>query len=126
MALTNKGNFIVDGYEWKPKALKVNYESLQGPNTGRADNGVLHIDWVLRRVHKLEITMPPMASNDYYRLLQSVQGKEYSITYFDPLENKEKTIRVYTSNSSAEWYNGVILNGLFNGLTFNAIELGDK
>lgn len=123
MALTNKGNFIINGIEFKPKNLKINYESLQASDTGRTDDGILHINWVRRRIHKLEITMPPITASEVSRLLLLVQGKEYNITFFDIVENQEKTIYAYTSNSSADCYSGVVRNGFYQGVAFNAIEV---
>lgn len=124
MALTSKGHFIINGlYEFKAKSLKVNYESLAGPNSGRTSAGNMVIDWIYRRIRKLEIEMAPSTASDINTLLALVQGQEYTITYFDPLENAEKSIGVYTSNSSGDMYSGVIRNGLWQGVSFNAIEI---
>jgi hypothetical protein len=54
-----------------------------------------------------------------------VQGQEYYITYQDPTTNRERRVKVYTSNSSTDIYSGVVRNGLYQGFTFNAIELGE-
>lgn len=127
MALTTKGHFIINGgKEFKAKNINVNYESLTSEDTGRTDDGVLHINWVFKRVRKVEIEMPPSTAKEVAELLFLVQGQEYDLTYFDLLSNQERTIRVYTSNSKADMYSGVILNGLWQGLTFNAIEMAGE
>lgn len=123
MALTSKGHFIVNGKEFLAKSIKVGFESLADSNSGRTDDGVMHINWIYRRIRKLEIEMPPCSSAEVSRLLREVQGREYEIIYFDPLDNAEKLIGCYTSNSASDLYSGVIRNGLWQGVSFNAIEL---
>ena len=63
MALTTQGHFkINDDKEFVAKSLKVNYESLSGEDSGRTDDGVMRINWIFRRIRKVEIEMPPMTS----------------------------------------------------------------
>ena len=87
----------------------------------------MHIYWVRRRVRKVSIEMPPTSDRAMIaQLLASVQGQEYNLTYWDQLENAEKTINVYTSTSKSDWYNGVVYNGIAQGVSFNAIELAGE
>lgn len=124
--MNSKGNFIINKKEFSPKSLKVNYESLASEDSGRTDDGVMRIEWVKRCVRKLEIIMPPMTANEVSELLPLVQGKEYNITYFDPLTNSERTINVYTSNSSGDCFSGVLRGGLYTNVGFNCIELAGE
>ena len=135
--LNDKSEFIISAtstptssekadQRFSPKSLKVNFESLASEDSGRTNDGVMHVSFVLSRIRKIEITMPPCTVDDSSKILNLVQGKVYWITYFDPLANEEKTKQVYTGNSAAECYNGVILNGLYTGLAFNAVELGGE
>lgn len=122
MALTAKGNFIIDGVEFEPKSLKVGFESLASEDSGRTDDGTMHVNWILSRIRKIEIEMPPCSAAEANAILSRVQGRIYSITYFDPLANSELTKEVYTSNSAADCYSGIIRNGLWQGISFSAIE----
>lgn len=126
MALTTKGHFKINNEQFEAKSLRVNYESLSGEDSGRTDDGVMRINWIFKKVRKVEIEMPPMKSSDLSKLLSLVQGQEYNLTYFDPLDNAEKTIQVYTSNSKTDLYSGMILKGLWQGVAFNAIELAGE
>ena len=126
MALTTKGHFKINNEQFEAKSLRVNYESLSGEDSGRTDDGVMRINWIFKKVRKVEIEMPPMESSNLSKLLSLVQGQEYSLTYFDPLDNVEKTIQVYTSNSKTDLYSGMILKGLWQGVAFNAIELAGE
>ena len=126
MALTSKGHFKVNGTEYKAQSIKVNLESLASEDSGRTDDGVMRINWVLKKIRKVFIEMPPSITADIAPLLSAVQGQTYSLTYFDPLANAEKTITAYTSKGSSSLYNGVLYNGLWQGTQFNAIEVGGE
>ena len=127
MNLSNKGNFIINNeLEVSPKSLLCNFESLASENSGRTLDGVMHIYWVFNRIRKLEIELAPTTADVLAQIFSRVQGQEYNITYWDVLENAQKTIRVYTSNSSVDCYNGIIRNGLYRGAKFNAIEIAGE
>ena len=124
MALTDKGRFKIGNSEFKAKSIAVNYESLASDESGRTDDGAMHIYWVYRKLRKIEIELPPTSDRTQLsNLLALVQGQEYYITYWDPLTNAERTSHVYTSNSQSDMYNGVLYNGVWQGVKFNAIEL---
>lgn len=126
MALTSKGHFKVNGTEYLAKSIKIDLESLASEDSGRTDDGVMHINWVLKKIRKVFIEMPPSITADIAPLLSAVQGQTYSLTYFDPLDNAEKTITAYTSKGSSSLYSGVLYNGLWQGTQFNAIEVGGE
>ena len=126
MALTSKGHFKVNGTEYLAKSIKVDLESLASEDSGRTDDGVMHINWVLKKIRKVFIEMPTSITADIAPLLSAVQGQTYSLTYFDPLANAEKTITAYTSKGSSSLYSGVLYNGLWQGTQFNAIEVGGE
>lgn len=43
MALTDKGRFIIDGIEYRAKAIRPSFDSLATEDSGRTDDGVMHI-----------------------------------------------------------------------------------
>ena len=127
MNLTYKGNIIInDELEIAPKSLTVNYESLASDNSGRTLDGVMHIYWVFNKIRKLEIELAPSTPDVIAQVFSRVQGEMYSIKYWDVLENAEKEIEVYTSNSKADCYSGRVKNGLYQGAKFNAIEIAGE
>lgn len=127
MALQDKGKFQVNGREFNAKSIKVNYESLASDDSGRTADGVMHIYWIMRKVRKIEIELPPTADRMMLaNLFSLVQGQEYNLTYWDPMDNAERTIKVYTSNSSTDMYNGYWYGGVWQGMKFNAIELAGE
>lgn len=143
MALTQKGNFkiykdnagSISTYvgEFTPKSLNVSFESLASSESGRNDAGGMVIEFLKHKVRKIEIEMPPYTytssgtsgSNYMSTLLKEVQGQIYWIEYWDNLDNNTKQIRVYTSNSSSDFYSGVKYQGTWSGLSFNAIQMAN-
>ena len=123
MALTSKGCFKIGSTEYKPKSLKITYDSLATSNSGRSDNGTMKITWVRKNIRKIEIEMPPMSISALSSLLTSVSGQIYNITIHDPKSNTEDTFSVYTSNAQGDCYSGVLHNGLYQGVQFSAIEV---
>ena len=123
MALTGKGNFKIGSTEYKPKSLKITYDSLATSNSGRSDNGTMVINWVRLNIRKIEIEMPPMKPAAVASLLDAVSGKKYNMTFHDPRTNSEVTVEMYTSNTNGECYSGVLYGGLYQGVQFSAIEV---
>lgn len=126
MPNNSNGYISIGGSRFAVQSLKVNLESLAAEDSGRTDDGVMHINWVLQRIRKVQIQLPPCDASTASSLLALVQGQEYSLTYFDPLTGGQNTITAYTSNSSADCYSGVLYNGLWQGVSFNAIEVGGE
>lgn len=125
MALTSKSNFKIGSKEFAPQSIKPSFDSLASEDSGRTDDGVMHIEWVKPKLRKYEIQMPPCTSAQAYEILSLVQGKDYNITVWDISTNQEQTIHCYTSNSSADCYSGILHDGFWKGISFSAIELGD-
>ncbi len=103
--------------------LQIDYDSLATEDSGRSVDGMMHITWILSRARKVEIQLPPCSAAFASKILDRVMGRKYYITYWDLITNAEKTIYVYTSNGKGSLYSGVVRNGLYNGITFNGIEL---
>lgn len=120
----NKGNFSVGGTQFKAKSIKQTNESLATEDSGRSDDGVMHISWIKTKLRKWEIELPPTDSATVSSLFSKVQGKIYNITIFDVTTNSVQTVNVYTSNTESDCYSGVLLNGLYQGVSFSAIEVG--
>lgn len=123
MALTNKGCFIIDGTEFVAKSITLSFDSLATEDSGRSDDGVMHIFWIRNKLRKWEIEMPPCTAAEAYAILSKVQGQIYNITIWDLSTNSEQTVQVYTSNSNGDCYSGVLYNGLYQGIKFSAIEI---
>ena len=122
MALKSKLYAINGKAIYSPQTCTVTYESLADGNSGRTDDGVMHINWIWRKIRKVTMTFPPLTAQEIAELVDLVQGQEYELTYPD-MADKKLTIRCYTSNSSADLKYGVLYGGLWVGFSFSAIEL---
>lgn len=118
-----KGNFKVDSVEYSPKSMNFTYDSLATSKSGRADDGTMKITWVRRNITKIEIVMPPMKPSALKTLLADISGKKYNMTFHDPLTNTVVEKEMYTSNTKGECYSGVLHGGLYQGVSFSAIEV---
>lgn len=107
---------------YSPQTCTVTYESLADENSGRTDDGIMHINWIWRKIRKVTMTFPPLTAQEIAELVDLVQGQEYELTYPD-MADKKLTIRCYTSNSNADLKYGVLYGGLWVGFSFSAIEL---
>lgn len=116
------GNVIAGEVEFPVQKMIVEFESLATPDSGRTDNGEMHVEFIRDRIRKIKCTLPPMSQEDVSRALNAVLGRKYYMDYIDPIEGLH-TVHVYTSAGSAELYNARIHGGLWTGITFNAIEL---
>lgn len=118
-----KGNFKVDSVEYSPKSMSFTYDSLATSKSGRADDGTMKITWVRRNITKIEIVMPPMKPSALKTLLADISGKKYNMTFHDPLTNTVVEKEMYTSNTKGACYSGVLHGGLYQGVSFSAIEV---
>lgn len=100
---------------------QVDHDSLVGPGSGRTDDGIMHIDWIRPNIRKVYIKYSVLTDAEIANILGKVQGKEYTLTYKDPILGIH-TIDCYTSNSNALLYSAVLYNGLWRNVTFNCIE----
>jgi hypothetical protein len=116
------GNVVAGEVEFPLQKLVVEFESLASPDSGRTDDGEMHVVFIRERIRKLKCTLPPMTQAQVSKALDAVLGKKYFIYYVDPIDGLH-TIKVYTSAGSAELYNARLYGGLWTGITFNAIEL---
>jgi len=113
-----------------PKKLNIIYDTLASEDSGRTDDGVMHIQWIVgdgqtyKSFVKLEIEMAPCSGSEASTILNLVQGKVYNITYYDIRRNAEQTLEVYTSTSQGNCYSGIFnsYTGLWEGVSFNAIS----
>ena len=124
--IDSKHSFAIGSHKFQAKEMHFGWESLASEDSGRTLDGIMHIYWVLRKIRKIEITMPPCTEDTIYEIINLVQGKEYYLTYYDPAIKSNRTIWCYTSNAGADMYSGVVMNGLWQGFEFHAIEIGGE
>lgn len=124
MALT-KGKIKINNIEYDVKSCKVEIAGLEADDSGRTDDGVYHYNYIYNRGRKITIQLVPTTQETVAALLNAVAGKTYNLTYYDPIAG-EKTIQAHTKSTSGSLYNGVLLNGLWSGVSFKAEQIGGE
>ena len=121
MALT-KGKIKINNIEYDVKSCKVEIAGLEADDSGRTDDGVYHYNYIYNRGRKITIQLVPTTQETVAALLNAVAGKTYNLTYYDPIAG-EKTIQAHTKSTSGSLYSGVLLNGLWSGVSFKAEQI---
>lgn len=124
MALT-KGKIKINNIEYDVKSCKVEIAGLEADDSGRTDDGVYHYNYIYNRGRKITIQLVPTTQETVSALLNAVAGKTYNLTYYDPIAG-EKTIQAHTKSTSGSLYSGVLLNGLWSGVSFKAEQIGGE
>ena len=124
MALT-KGKIKINNIEYDVKSCKVEIAGLEADDSGRTDDGVYHYNYIYNRGRKITIQLVPTTQATVSALLNAVAGKTYNLTYYDPIAG-EKTIQAHTKSTSGSLYSGVLLNGLWSGVSFKAEQIGGE
>lgn len=124
MALT-KGKIKINNIEYDVKSCKVEITGLEADDSGRTDDGVYHYNYIYNRGRKITIQLVPTTQATVAALLNAVAGKTYNLTYYDPIAG-EKTIQAHTKSTSGSLYSGVLLNGLWSGVSFKAEQIGGE
>lgn len=124
MALT-KGKIKINNIEYNVKSCKVEIAGLEADDSGRTDDGVYHYNYIYNRGRKITIQLVPTTQETVAAILSAVAGKTYNLTYYDPIAG-EKTIQAHTKSTSSSLYSGVLLNGLWSGVSFKAEQIGGE
>ena len=124
MALT-KGKIKINNIEYDIKSCKVEIAGLEADDSGRTDDGVYHYNYIYNRGRNITVQLVPTTQETVAALLNAVAGKTYNLTYYDPIAG-EKTIQAHTKSTSGSLYSGVLLNGLWSGVSFKAEQIGGE
>ena len=124
--LDTNGRWAVNGtpiYVPSP-GTTVAHESIQSSDTGRTEDGVMHIDWVRTNMVKVSMTWGYLTGKEVKHLEDLMQGKEFTLTYFD--KGSVCIASVYVSTLSYKKENDALYEndgGLYSNVSANAIEI---
>lgn len=120
-----KGYWAANGTAlYKPQGCEITHENYVGSNSGRTEDGVMHIDWLRRDLRKVTIKYNAMTGNEMDELVGLVQGKEYTATFRD--RGKTCTMSAYTGDCKYELYNETLCSsegGLYTDVSFDMVEM---
>ncbi|NYB73391.1 hypothetical protein HZF24_04475 [Sedimentibacter hydroxybenzoicus DSM 7310] len=90
-------------------------------NEFRTDDGITHIQWIRKEIRTVNIRYDMMTQEEISFMLSLVQGKEYTLTYEDPILGVN-TINCRTPESIQDFFTRVLYNGVWRNVTFECME----
>jgi len=120
------GEWMVDtNHLYIPSAgIQIEHQNVAGSESGRTEDGLMHINWVRRDVYKVHFKWSAMSESELNNIISWMQGKEYTLKFVD--RGVTKTISAYSSECSYNFYTDDYLGSgeaLYTDVSINAIEL---
>ena len=105
-------------------STQIDHESIQSADTGRTEDGTMHIDWVRTNMVKVNMTWSHLTGREVAYLEQLMMGREFTLTYFD--KGARHTASVYVSKVTYKKVTDALYaseGGLYSDIAINAIEI---
>lgn len=92
---------VGDSQLYAPSKAKpqINHDNIVTPDSGRAEDGYMHIHWVRRDVKQITLTWDKLTGNEMLYLRNLLQGQEFTLTYWD---GGVKTMEAYCGKFSEQ------------------------
>lgn len=103
---------------------QIEHNDVTGSNSGRTEDGVMHIDWVRRDVVKVHLKWPLLTGRQVEFLMGLLQGREFQFTYWD--FGKEHTISAYATQGTYSKHSDHLHaseGGSYKDYSINVIEM---
>lgn len=123
--LDTQGYWMVDSthiYVPAPN-VKIEHTNVASADSGRTEDGIMHITWVRTDVKKVYLTYNALTGEELHYMLDLMQGQEFTFTYYD---NGVQSFDGYVGDSSYEEYCSTIYEsegGLYRNFSINVIEM---
>lgn len=119
--------YFVDGQPlYEPDAdggVQMEWNSIASAGSGRTQDGVMHIEWVISRIPKAKFTYKAVTLEQIAYMNALVQGKTFMFTC--PKEDGTlETFEAYCSTSNGSNYSSYFYNGLYRDFKFDIIGTG--
>ena len=115
--------------------IKIEHTNVASADSGRTEDGYMHINWVRRDVRKVNMTFSAISGAEKAFMENLMQGKEFYFRYVDPhieiVNGTETLVKVsqfygYTGESNYQEYSSVHYEsegGIFTNFSINVVEL---
>lgn len=103
--------------------LKFEHTNVASSDSGRTEDGVMHINWVRTDVRKVNLLYSAISGDEKDFMVNLMQGKEFRFRYWD---NGVKEFDGYCGESNYELYSSVHRaseGGIYTNFSINVIEL---
>lgn len=103
--------------------IKYEHTNVASSDSGRTEDGRMHINWVRTDVRKVNLVYNSISGNEKDIMMNLMQGKEFRFRYWD---NGPKEFDGYCGESNYEAYSSVHRaneGGIYTNFSINVIEL---
>ena len=116
-------NYTVDGTQIYEPQLQVGetIESLVDGNSGRTDDGVMHMSWIRTKIRKFSLQYNLMTAAEYEYMKNLLLGKTFVFGYWD--KGEIKTVNAYCEATGGTLSRIDGTAGSYTGVTFDITEL---
>lgn len=104
--------------------IQIQHTNVAGKESGRTEDGVMHIDWVRRDIVKVNLVYNAITGNEIAYMLGLMQGQEFDFTYLD--FGTTHTISAYCGECNYQAYSSELYpseGGLYTSFQINVIEM---
>ena len=117
-----------DNSTWTPiyvpaPNIKIEHTNVASADSGRTEDGVMHINWVRRDIRKVNLVYNAISGSEKDTMEALMQGKEFYFRFLDGGTVKE--FYGYTGESNYQFYSSVHYaseGGIFTNFSINVIE----
>ena len=110
--------------------IKIEHTNVASADSGRTEDGVMHINWVRRDVRKVNLVYSAISGAEKAEMENLMQGKEFYFRYRDPHYEGNSLVMVssfygYCGESNYQYYSSVHYaseGGIFTNFSINVIE----
>lgn len=98
--LDTAGRWAVNGtpiYVPSMDGVTYDHDNIASSDSGRTEDGTMHITWVRRDVRKVSLTYNYLTGREVEYMRDLMQGREFTFTYYD---NGVKTMNGYCGKCS--------------------------
>ena len=107
-----------------PQGFKMTGDNLASKDSGRTEDGIMHITWIRSEIRKATMTFNAISGAEVKYLKDLMQGKIYEFFFFDCGYASHYT--AYTGNYDYEAYSHVLRaaeGGIYRNFTIDAVEI---
>ena len=123
--MDTKGEWMVDDtHIYIPsKGIQFEHTNVAGSDTGRTEDGIMHIDWVRHDVTKIHLKWDTMSESELNYIIDLMQGKEFRFTYVD--RGRIMTLNGYSGECSYTLYSNAdkFDEAIYTDVSINVIEI---
>ncbi len=122
--LATNGWWAVNGTPiYTPSEVEIQHDNMVSSDTGRTEDGGMHITWIRSDLRKVNMTFKYLTGNEVNMMVNLMQGKQFTFTYYD---NGLVSITAYVGKNSYKQHNLTLYadeGGLYTDFKINVIEM---